>query len=97
MLPGGADTPALSLWDDDAVAEARQRWHEVQLAFVDDPHGATDRARELVSSTVDSFAASITQQRDALDQWRSDASDDTEQLRMAMQRYRELLDRLLDV
>jgi len=84
-----------SVWSEDAATEARRRWHEVQMAFVDDPRAATEQARELVTSTVDSFVAALTKQREALDEEHHDEGADTELLRLEMRRYREVLDRVL--
>jgi hypothetical protein len=99
LMPGDVPVePVTGLWGDDAADGFRERWRAVQLRFVDDPHGAADEAAGLVGEAVDELTASLSRQRGGLDDWRSSAGDtDTERLRMAVQRYREFLDRVLEL
>jgi hypothetical protein len=50
--------------------------------------------KALVSEAVDQFTAALSAQRDDLD---AAAGEDTEQYRVAVQRYRTFFDRLLDL
>jgi hypothetical protein len=78
-------------------SEVRQRWQTVQVAFVDDPRQAVDDAGQLVDEVVELVVTGIKAQRDSLgESWSADDLD-TEQLRIALRRYRVLLDRLLAV
>lgn len=85
---------------DDAEAEQlRTRWREVQQRFVDDPRGAMDAATDVVAGAAKRIELAITERLDHLRRSWPDTSRwteaETEQLRSLMQRYRDLLDRLL--
>jgi hypothetical protein len=68
----------------------RGRWRELQADFVDDPERAVHAADQLVGEVL----AAITEHKRALDEiWHA---GDTEQLRVALRRYRTFLDRLLE-
>ncbi|WFE24222.1 hypothetical protein O7621_13710 [Solwaraspora sp. WMMD937] len=75
----------------------RDRWRDVQLRFVDDPHAAAGEAQNLVTEAVEAVTAALTAQRDELGGWTDAGPEDTEQLRMAVRRYRDLLDRVLSI
>jgi len=73
-----------------------ERWHEVQTSFVDQPREAVAEADSLVADLMQRLAASFSQEREQLEaQW--DRGDDvsTEDLRVALTRYRSFFDRLL--
>ena len=96
MMPGEVETaPAVGLWDDGAAEDLRDRWQQIQLRFVDDPRAAVDEAERLVTEATDALVATLTARREELSRWRSGGGDDTEQLRVAVQRYREFLDGVL--
>jgi hypothetical protein len=81
----------------DDPEHVRLRWQTVQVGFVDDPRGAIDDAGKLVDEVVDLVVTGVAAQRDRLgESWSADDLD-TEQLRLALRRYREFLDRLLAV
>ncbi|MEH1015903.1 hypothetical protein V6U90_22675 [Micromonospora sp. CPCC 206060] len=88
--PAGTGGPFLS-----DTQEYRDRWREVQLRFVDDPRAAAGEAREVVGDAIEAVARALASRRNELDGWQQSGSDDTEQLRMVVRRYRDLLDRLL--
>ena len=74
------------------------RWQEVQTSFVDQPREAVAEADALVADLMQRLAASFSQERERLEaQW--DRGDDvsTEDLRVALTRYRSFFDRLLSV
>jgi hypothetical protein len=84
----------------------RDRWRDVQLRFVDDPRSAADQAAELVDEVTQSLVTALESRRTELGAWRDDpvggstadtdaGSGQTEQLRVAVQRYREFIDRVL--
>jgi hypothetical protein len=96
MLPGEAPgTPVESLWAAGDADGFRTRWRDVQLRFVDDPHGAAQEAEALVGDAVDKMTMALTARRDDLADWHSAGTGDTEVLRMALRRYRDFLDRVL--
>jgi hypothetical protein len=83
------------LFNDQDVTRFREQWRELQAAFVDEPRGAVREADTLVSQMMDTLTSQLTEQKRVL-QGESDAVD-TEQLRVALQRYRSLFDQMLQV
>lgn len=80
------------------LADLRNRWNDVQAGFVDDPRECVQRADGLVSSAVEQLTASFAQTRSRLeDQWSRGEEASTEDLRLALKRYRDFFDRLLAV
>jgi hypothetical protein len=91
-----AEVPAVSLLDHEASTSFQQRWADTQTRFVDDPRWAVKEADALVADLMRSLAQGFAEHRSSLEeQWRQDAEPDTEQLRLALQRYRLLFSRLL--
>lgn len=92
LKPGDVPVvPVAGFFTADAVQGLRDRWREAQLGFVDDPRQAVDDVKSLVSEAVDQFTSALSAQRDELDA----SGEDTEQYRVAVQRYRAFFDRLL--
>jgi len=87
--PGSAPAPALDrlFTDGDSFAE---RFRDIQLRFVDSPKEATADAAALVGEAVDKLTSALQAQKDSL----GGDSDDTEQLRVQLRSYRDLLNRL---
>lgn len=98
LRPGGVpgQLPA-ALWDPETAAGLRERWREVQLRFVDDPHSVTAQAAQLATEVLDSFAEVLAARKADIDASGVPERADTEQLRVTVYRYRELIDRLLDL
>jgi hypothetical protein len=99
--PVAGDEPvasALGLWGDGYADGVRDRWRELQLRFVDDPQSVAGEAERVVDEAVAALTASVNARKQELSTWRAGGGgDDTEQLRAAVARYREFLDRLLRV
>ncbi len=94
--PGEVPHRPITLWDPETVQRLRDRWREVQSGFVDDPQAAVAEAERLVTEVVRVVSERLQAEVDGFDPYRSAAEPpDTEQLRVAMRRYREFLDRLL--
>ena len=86
------------LFGEHDLADLRNRWNDVQAGFVDDPRECVQRADGLVSSTVEQLTANFAQTRSRLeDQWSRGEEASTEDLRIALKRYRDFFDRLLAV
>ncbi|MFI6762972.1 hypothetical protein ACIBF5_27965 [Micromonospora sp. NPDC050417] len=87
-----------TLLDAETAERLRERWRDMQLRFVDDPPGALGEARGLVDEAVRSFTSALTEQRTRLDNGDAgtDGTGETEHIRLAIRRYRDFLDRLLD-
>jgi hypothetical protein len=94
----GADTDTEPLFASDQSDRFTTRWQEIQTSFVDQPRDAVAEADTLVADLMQRLAASFSQERERLEaQW--DRGDDvsTEELRVALTRYRSFFDRLLSV
>jgi hypothetical protein len=71
-------------------------WHEIQATFVDDPRASIELAASLVDDRVEAFVMFVKDRQQALQsEWEGDAG--TEDLRMALQHYRALWNRLEDI
>jgi len=82
----------------DFVTDLRSRWDHVQTGFVDEPRAAVAEADELVAQAIKRLAESFADERKTLEQqW--DRGDDvnTEDLRLALRKYRSFFQRLLTV
>ncbi|MDV7242290.1 MULTISPECIES: hypothetical protein [Rhodococcus] len=85
-----------SLFDEDELSVLRSRWDEVQAGFVDDPRECVQKADGLVSDVVDRLTTGFSEARSRLDeQWARGEEGSTEDLRIALKRYREFFQRLL--
>jgi hypothetical protein len=74
----------------------QSRWADLQTRFVDEPRRSVQEGDSLVAELMQRLASSFAEERQALEaQW--DRGDDvsTEDLRVALQRYRSFFDRLL--
>jgi hypothetical protein len=84
------------LLPDDETDGFTTRWREIQIAFVDEPRESVAKADALVADLMQRLATSFSEERQRLEgQW--DRGDDvsTEDLRVALTRYRSFFDRLL--
>lgn len=80
------------------VGEFRSRWSSIQTAFVDEPRRAVEDADNLVASVMKRLAEGFAHERSRLEgQWDRGDNVSTEDLRLALQRYRSFFDRLLKV
>lgn len=78
------------------VQGCRGRWEEIQASFVDRPRESVEQADALVAELLQRLTAGFTQQRSRLeDQWDGGDEVSTEQLRVALTRYRSFFNRLL--
>ena len=83
--------------DPERATRWRAQWEEVRTMFVDQPQDAVTRADGLVGEVLDELSRTFTQQRSALDPAALGGDPSTEELRRAVQRYREFFDRLLSL
>jgi hypothetical protein len=84
------------LFDENELGGYRSRWTEVQARFVDDPRGTVKEADALVNDVVQRLTQTFTDERASLEsQWSEGKDASTEDLRVAMQRYRSFFARLL--
>jgi hypothetical protein len=90
-----ASTP---LFPSNELENLRSRWKEIQTGFVDEPRKAVEQADGLVASAMKRLAEVFAQERSGLEQqWDRGDNVSTEDLRVALQRYRSFFDRLLAV
>ncbi len=74
----------------------QSRWEEIQTRFVDEPRGAVEDADTLVAELMQQLAEGFAQERERLEaQWGRGEDISTEDLRVALQRYRSFFQRLL--
>jgi hypothetical protein len=89
---------ATPLFPSNELETLRTRWKEIQTAFVDEPRKAVEQADGLVASAMKRLAEVFAEERAGLEkQWDRGDSVSTEDLRVALQRYRTFFDRLLSV
>jgi hypothetical protein len=80
----------------DRTARYRGRWDDIQSRFVDDPRSSVEQADTLVLEVVQDLQTTFGSERSSLEaQWQSGEDVQTEDLRMALRRYRSFFDRLL--
>jgi hypothetical protein len=80
------------------VDELRSRWSTIQESFIDEPRKAVKDADALVASAVKHISDAFSTQRFQLEkQWTQGDQISTEDLRLALQRYRSFFSRLLSI
>jgi hypothetical protein len=94
---GSGNTEELSpLLSSQETGEFRSRWSSIQTRFVDEPRKTVEQADELVAEIMQRLAQSFSDQRSNLEhQWERSDEVSTEELRLALRRYRSFFDRLL--
>jgi hypothetical protein len=97
-----ADTRATdeeaALFESPLLDDFKTRWNDVQTSFVDEPRRAVQQADALVSDVIQRIADSFGNERRQLEQqWDRGGDVSTEDLRLALQRYRSFFSRLLTV
>ncbi len=86
-----------ALFSDSDMGDLRSRWNNVQTEFVDEPRHAVQQADQLVATVMQRLAEGFAKERGSLEkQWDSGENVSTEDLRMALQRYRAFFNRLLN-
>jgi hypothetical protein len=95
QAPAHAAPDDIVLFDQDPT-QVQARWRDLQASFVDDPGEAVRRADGLVGEVVESLTSSLTSRTAALrGRWKDAGGAETEQLRLALRDYRNVLERLL--
>jgi len=90
--------PPGPLFDQQITGALRQRWTAIQASFVDEPRAAVKQADALVADAVERLTRTFTETRQELEaRWDRGTDVSTEDLRLALQRYRSFFDRLLSV
>jgi len=98
---GRADTEeeaAATLFPEDETKDFQSRWTDIQTGFVDEPRRSVEQADALVAEVIKRLADSFAAERSNLEgQWGRGDDVSTEDLRVALRRYRSFFDRLLSV
>lgn len=80
------------------VEDLHNRWEMIQASFVDEPRRAVEEADALVAGAMQRLAETFAQERSRLEgQWDRGGDVSTEDLRIALKRYRAFFGRLLAV
>lgn len=94
-LKSTVDQP-VELFSRTEIDEFRDRWQTLQTAFVDDPRETVHAADELVAEVMQALATTFANHKRELEaQWRQGEDVATEELRLALQRYRTFFNELL--
>lgn len=92
-----SDQPT-ALFSESEIGDFRSRWSGIQTGFVDEPRRAVEDADNLVASLMKKLAEGFANERAGLEhQWDRGDNVSTEDLRIALQRYRSFFDRLLKI
>jgi hypothetical protein len=86
------------LFSQEEAGTLRARWDAIQVGFVDEPRRAVEEADSLVATAMKRLAEQFAEERSKLEgQWARGADVSTEDLRIALRRYRSFFGRLLAV
>jgi hypothetical protein len=100
---GAATAPALDkqlvpLFSAEEARDFRARWDAIQVSFVDEPRHVVEQADSLVAVAMKRLAEMFAAERARLEgQWDRGDNVSTEDLRLALQRYRSFFGRILSV
>jgi hypothetical protein len=88
----------MPLFSELELGDFRSQWSKVQTGFVDEPRRTVEDADKLVASVMQRLAEGFANERSGLEkQWDNGDNVSTEDLRVALQRYRSFFDRLLNL
>ena len=86
------------LLPDHEVDQFWAQWNAIQAKFVDDPETSVEAADSLVAQVMKRLAEIFNEEREKLEsQWQQGEEVSTENLRVALQRYRSFFHRLLSL
>jgi len=96
--PAPADGHATPLLTEQETQDFRGRWDSIQAGFVDEPRIAVEQAYNLTAQAMKRMSDVFAQERANLEsQWARGDDVSTEDLRLALRRYRTFFDRLLSI
>jgi len=86
------------LFSVEETASLRLKWDSIQAGFVDEPRRSVQEADSLVAATMKRLAEQFAAERSNLEgQWDRGSDISTEDLRIALRRYRSFFGRLLSI
>ena len=92
------DEQAAPLFSVEEAKDFRARWDAIQVSFVDEPRRTVEQADNLVAVAMKRLAEMFAAERTKLEgQWDRGDNVSTEDLRLALRRYRSFFGRLLSV
>jgi hypothetical protein len=92
------DEDATPLFSERESKDFFGRWDALQVGFIDEPRRAVEQADSLVAGAMKRLAEIFAEERAGLEsQWDRGDNVSTEDLRVAMRRYRSFFRRLLSV
>ena len=93
----GDDESPVHLFQPEVAERFRVEWQQIQTRFVDDPKGAVQGADHLLAEVLQSLTGTFTERKHELEgQWHGESEALTEDLRLALRRYRTFFNQLLD-
>jgi len=96
MTSAGDEGNVVALFPSTEAEEFRSRWDSIQTGFVDEPRSAVEQADHLVDEAMKKLSSTFSEERAGLErQWSKGDDVSTEDLRMALRKYRTFFDRLL--
>ena len=96
LIRGAAVSEPVPLFSELEMGDFRSQGSKLQTAFVDEPRRTVEDADKLVAAVMQRLAEGFANERSGLEkQWDSGDNVSTEDLRIALQRYRSFFDRLL--
>jgi hypothetical protein len=92
------DTRALPMFAGEEASGYRTQWEAIQTGFVDEPRRAVEQADALVAQVIKRLSEVFAHERTVLEQqWDRGDQISTEDLRIALRKYRSFFDRLLSL
>ena len=96
LREAAAVSAPMPLFSESELGDFRSQWSKLQTGFVDEPRRAVEDADKLVAAVMQRLAEGFANERSGLEkQWDRGDNVSTEDLRVALQRYRSFFDRLL--
>jgi hypothetical protein len=92
------DSGHIELFPEEELVGYRTQWESIQTGFVDHPRAAVEQADALVSQVVTRLTEMFSNERSRLEgQWTNGDNASTEDLRIALTRYRSFFHKLLSM
>ena len=86
----------MPLFSEPEMGDFRSQWSKLQTGFVDEPRRTVENADKVVAAVMQRLAEGFANERSGLEKrWDHGDNASTEDLRVALQRYRSFFDRLL--
>ena len=90
------DERLTALVDESDAEQFKDRWQSIQSRFVDEPKQSVEEADALVTNVIQRLTETFQQERQSLESQLDSDDVSTEDMRVALQRYRSFFERLLE-